>query len=99
MGLNYNVHIRSGAGKPGKLYQNPNQALPNLEIKSSGSEIRYVNSKPVSATYWLCNLKDGEGNVNPLQSCLENPMVRDAWQAAVHGVTRIRQDLATTPPT
>ena len=40
MGLNYNVHIRSGAGKPGKLYQNPNQALPNLEIKSSGSEIR-----------------------------------------------------------
>ena len=29
----------------------------------------------------------GEGNGNPLQySCLENPMNRGAWQAAVHGV-------------
>ena len=41
----------------------------------------------------------GEGNGNPLQySCLENPMVREAWQATVHGVTRIGHDLATTPP-
>ena len=30
----------------------------------------------------------GEGNGNPLQySCLENPMDRGAWRAAVHGVT------------
>ena len=30
----------------------------------------------------------GEGNNNPLQySCLENPMVRGAWRATVHGVT------------
>ena len=29
----------------------------------------------------------GEGNGNPLQySCLENPMDRRAWQAAVHGI-------------
>ena len=29
----------------------------------------------------------GEGNGNPLQySCLENPMDRGAWQAAVHEV-------------
>ena len=29
----------------------------------------------------------GEGNGNPLQySCLENPMDRGAWSAAVHGV-------------
>ena len=29
----------------------------------------------------------GEGNTNPLQcSCLENPMDRAAWKAAVHGV-------------
>ena len=28
----------------------------------------------------------GEGHGNPLQySCLENPMDRGAWQAAVHG--------------
>ena len=25
-------------------------------------------------------------------------MVRGAWQAPVHGVTRVRQDLATRPP-
>ena len=31
----------------------------------------------------------GEGNGNPLQySCLENPMDRGAWQAAVPGVTK-----------
>ena len=31
----------------------------------------------------------GEGNGNPLQcSCLENPMDRGAWRAAVHGVAK-----------
>ena len=31
----------------------------------------------------------GEGNGNPLQySCLENPMVREAWQATVPGVSK-----------
>ena len=31
----------------------------------------------------------GEGNGNPLQYyCLENPMDRGAWQAAVYGVTK-----------
>ena len=31
----------------------------------------------------------GGGHGNPLQySCLENPMDRGAWQAAVHGVTK-----------
>ena len=31
----------------------------------------------------------GERNGNPLQySCLENPMDRGAWQAAVRGVTK-----------
>ena len=38
----------------------------------------------------------GEGNGNPLQySRLDNPMDRGAWQAAVHGVTRVGHDLAT----
>ena len=32
----------------------------------------------------------GGGNNNPLQYlCLENPMDRGAWQAAVHGVTEL----------
>ena len=37
-----------------------------------------------------------EANGNPLQnSCLENFMVRKAWWATAHGVTRVRHDLAT----
>ena len=41
----------------------------------------------------------GEGNGDPLQySCLENPVDRGAWQATVHGVSKVRQDLATKPP-
>ena len=35
----------------------------------------------------------GEGNGNPLQYfCLENPMDRGAWRAAVHGLQRVRHD-------
>ena len=38
--------------------------------------------------YSLPMVKGGEGNGTPLQySCLENPMDRGAWWAAVHGVT------------
>ena len=37
----------------------------------------------------------GEGNGNPFQySCLENPIDRGAWQATVHGITRVKHDLA-----
>ena len=37
----------------------------------------------------------GEGNGTPLQySCLENPMDRGAWWAAVHGVTQSRARLS-----
>ena len=39
---------------------------------------------------WVCSLL-GEGNGTPLRySCLENPMDRGAWWAAVHGVTKSR---------
>ena len=35
-----------------------------------------------------------EGNGNPLQCyCLENPMDRGAWQATVHGVSRVGHNL------
>ena len=44
-------------------------------------------------------ISPGVGNGNPLQySCLENPMDRGAWQAAVHGVARVRYNLVTKPP-
>ena len=37
----------------------------------------------------------GEDNGTPLQySCLENPMDRGAWWAAVHGVTKSRTQLS-----
>ena len=38
----------------------------------------------------------GEGTGNPLQySCLGNAMDRRAWQAIVHGVVKVRQNLTT----
>ena len=37
----------------------------------------------------------GEGNSNPLwYSCLGNPMVREAWQATIHGVAKSRTQLS-----
>ena len=42
----------------------------------------------------------GERNGNPLQYfCLKNLMDKGAWQATVHGVTRVRHDFASKPPT
>ena len=39
-------------------------------------------------------LYTGEGNGNPLQySCLENPVDRGAWWAAVHGVAQSQTQL------
>ena len=63
----------------------------------------YMRSIVCYSTYILIELllksllkniyKYGEGNGNPLHySCLENPMDRGAWWAAVHGVTRVRHD-------
>ena len=41
----------------------------------------------------MCEI--GEGNGTPLQfSCLESPMDRGAWWAAVHGVARSRTQLS-----
>ena len=41
----------------------------------------------------------GAGKGNPVQySCLGNPMDRGDWWTTVHGVTRVKHDLATKPP-
>ena len=46
-----------------------------------------------------CKDPPGEGYGNSLQySCLENHMDGGAWQAIVHGVTRVGHDLMTKPP-
>ena len=51
--------------------------------KESACNAREVGSIPVSGR------SPGEGNGTPLQcSCLENPMDRGAWRAAIHGVTK-----------
>ena len=41
----------------------------------------------------------GGGHGNPLQyPCLENPLDRGAWKAAVHGVARVGHNRVTKPP-
>ena len=61
---------------------------------SVGKESVFNAGDPGSIPGW--GRSPGEGNGNPLQySCLENPMDRGAWWAAVHGVTRVGHDLAT----
>ena len=48
----------------------------------------WLLTKPLLATFLLMShWPEGEGNGNPLQySCIENPMDRGAWWAAVHRV-------------
>ena len=49
----------------------------------------------VHSFLWLSALPFGEGNGTPLQySCLENPMDRGAWWAAVHRVAKNRTRLS-----
>ena len=52
--------------------------------------------KPIQKYYYYIVASkpiNGEGNGIPLQySCLENPMDRGAWKAAVHGVA---EEMAT----
>ena len=46
------------------------------------------------ALWYLLWLRIGEGHGNPLQySCLENPVDRGAWWAAVHEVTQSQTQL------
>ena len=64
-----------------------------LKVKSlpaSAGDVRDTGSIPGSRRSL------GGGNGNPLQySSLENPMNRGAWQATVHGVSRVGHNLAT----
>jgi len=49
-----------------------------------------ANSGDAGDVSWIPRWErySGGGNGNPLQySCLENPMVRGAWWAIVHGIT------------
>ena len=58
---------------------------------SAGKESTYNAGGPGSIP--RSGRSPGGGHDNPLQySCLENPMDRGAWPAAVHGVTKVGQD-------
>ena len=49
---------------------------------------------PHSRAYLVAQMVKGEGNGSPLQySCLENPVDRGAWWAAVHRVAQSRTRL------
>ena len=58
-------------------------------LPASAGNLREVGSIPGSGR------SPGEGNGNPLQySCLENPIERGAWWAAVQGVVKSRTQLS-----
>ena len=63
----------------------------------SGSVVRNLTAMQETIPGW--GRYPGGGNGHPLQySCLENPIDRGDWQARVHGIARVRHNLATKPP-
>ena len=59
-------------------------------VPANAGDSRDMSSNPGSGRF------PGEENGNPYQySCLGNPMDRGAWQATVHGVSRVGHDLVT----
>ena len=68
-------------------------ALEVKKLPANAGDIKDTGSNPGSGR------SPGEGNGNRLQyPFLENPMDRGAWQAIVHGVARVGQDLAGKSP-
>ena len=64
------------------------EPLGGSDSKGSACSAGHLGSIPVLGR------SPGEGNGYPLQySCLENPMDRGAWWAAVHGVAKSRTRL------
>ena len=76
---------------PGSTNGKKNTKQPKKKLPTGAGdprEVRDVGSIPGSGR------SPGGGHGNPLQySCLENPMGRGAWWAAVHGVTKNRTRL------
>ena len=65
----------------------PYRSLQNIEQSS----LCYIVGLYQLSIIYVCR----EGNGNPLQdSCLENPMDRGAWQAAVHGIAKSQTRLS-----
>ena len=64
--------------------------VKNLSVNADARHVREAGLIPRSGR------SPGKANGNPLQySCLENPLDRGAWQAAVHRVTELDTTEAT----
>ena len=64
--------------------------IPNPGIKPTS-----LRSSALADRFFTTTTTTREGNGTPLQySCLENPMDRGAWWAAVHGVMKSRTRLS-----
>ena len=65
--------------------------------KGINSQWEFAVCDSGNSKLWLCNNLEGwagEGNGKPLQySCLENPVDRGAWWAAVHRIAQSRTRL------
>ena len=74
-------------GSPNVFQRSPIHTLWDEALQIPGR--RPCESKDVYNDLNLLRGTDGEGDGTPLQySCLENPMDRGAWWAAVHGVAK-----------
>ena len=61
----------------------------NLRVAEDQWTKKAKLTKKAKCLFDVLSTEFGEGNGTPLQySCLENPMDREAWQAADHGVTK-----------
>jgi len=69
--------------------------IPWMEEPGGLQSMGSLQSDRIERLYFHFSLSCiGEGNGNPLQcSCLENPRDREAWWAAVYGVTQSRTRL------
>ena len=81
-----------------------NQRQTQTYLRDTGGSVPNCHNKVNNAIkkgtliFWFASVYNGEGNGAPLQySCLENPMDRGAWQAAVHGVANSRRRLSDFP--
>ena len=67
----------------GTSYHLPPGFRSGLVVKSPPASAGDLSSVPGSGR------SPGEGSDSPLHySCLENPIIRGAWQARAHGVTK-----------
>ena len=71
--------------------------LHSMLLVGGWCQVLYSSGFLYMSSHYLISprVSSGEGNGNPLQySCLENPMGRGAWWAAVHGVAKSQTRLS-----